>query len=170
MSNPIYIRPIDIPDALLVMNWENNPANWDASDNKSEYQLFDIVRMIEENQNIDRAKQGRWIICDSKTDKQLGTVDLFDIDFENKESFVGILVADKENRKKGFGNLALDLLEEEAVKLGLDRLKCVVHPGKKASIQLFEKREFVKIGETEKQFLNEGVYLEASIYEKWVKK
>ncbi len=170
MSNPIYIRPIDIPDALLVMNWENNPANWDASDNKSEYQLFDIVRMIEENQNIDRAKQGRWIICDSTTDKQLGTVDLFDIDFENKESFVGILVADKENRKKGFGNLALDLLEEEAVKLGLDRLKCVVHPENKASIQLFEKREFVKIGETEKPFLNEGVYLEASIYEKWVKK
>ena len=52
MTNPIYIRPIDIPDALIVMNWENNPANWDASDNKGEYQLFDIVRMIEENQNI----------------------------------------------------------------------------------------------------------------------
>ena len=32
----------------------------------------------------------------------------------------------------------------------------------------FEKREFVKIGETDRQFLNEGVYLEATIYEKWV--
>lgn len=166
----IYIRPIDIPDALIVMNWENNPENWDASDNKSEYQLYDIVRMIEENQNIQRAKQARWIICDSISDKQIGTVDLFDIDFENKEAFVGILIAEKENRQKGLANLAIELLENEAIYLGLERLKCVVHPGNLASVRLFEKRKFVKIGETDREFLNEGVYLQASIYEKCIKK
>jgi diamine N-acetyltransferase len=170
MTNPIYIRPIDIPDALIVMNWENNPANWDASDNKSEYQLFDIVRMIEENQDIQRAKQARWIICDSTSDKQIGTVDIFDINFDEKEAFVGVLIAEKENRQKGLASIAIELVENEGVKLGLERLKCVVHPGNKASVQLFKKREFVKIGETDRQFLNEGVYLEASIYEKWVKK
>jgi diamine N-acetyltransferase len=157
MTNPIYIRPIDILDALIVMNWENNPANWDASDNKGEYQLFDIVRMIEEN-------------CDSTTDKQLGTVDLFDIDFDKKEGFVGVLIAEKGNRQKGLASLAIEMVESEGFKLGLERLKCVVHPGNIASVRLFEKREFVKIGETDRQFLNEGVYLEATIYEKWVKK
>lgn len=170
MTNPIYIRPIDIPDALIVMNWENNPANWDASDNKGEYQLFDIVRMIEENQNIQRAKQARWMICDSTTDKQLGTVDLFDIDFNKKEGFVGVLIAEKGNRQKGLASLAIEMVESEGLKLGLERLKCVVHPGNIASVRLFEKREFVKIGETDRQFLNEGMYLEATIYEKWVKK
>jgi len=170
MGNPIYIRPIDIPDALLVMNWENNPENWDASDNNGEYQLYDIVRMIEENKDIQRAKQARWMICDSTTDVQLGTVDLFDIDFEKNEGFVGVLIADKANRQKGLANLAIELVEKEALNLGLERLKCVVHPGNKPSVRLFEKREFVKIGKTERQFINDGVYLEASIYEKWVKK
>lgn len=170
MSNSIYIRPIDIPDALIVMNWENNPANWDASDNKGEYQLFDIVRMIEENQDVKRAKQARWIICDSISDEQIGTVDIFDIDFDKKEAFVGVLIAEKENRQKGLANIAIELVEKEAIVLGLERLKCVVHPNNKASVQLFEKREFVKIGETDRQFINEGVYLQASIYEKWVKK
>lgn len=170
MNEPIYIRPIDIPDALIVMQWENNPANWDASDNKSEYQLFDIVRMIEENQNIQRAKQARWMICDSVTDKQLGTVDLFDIDFDKKEAFIGVLIAEKENRQKGLASIAVKLVENEALKLELEKLKCVVHPGNKASVQLFEKRGFVKIGKTDRQFVNDGVYLEASIYEKWVKK
>lgn len=170
MNQPIYIRPIAIPDALIVMNWENDPLNWDASDNKGEYQLFDIVRMIEENQNVQRAKQARWIICDSNSHQQIGTVDLFDIDFDKSLAFVGVLIAEKANRKKGLASLAIELVENEALKLDLTRLKCVVHPGNRGSVRLFEKRGFVKIGETDRQFVNEGVYLEASIYEKWVKK
>jgi diamine N-acetyltransferase len=110
------------------------------------------------------------MICDSTTDKQLGTVDLFDIDFDKKEGFVGVLIAEKGNRQKGLASLAIEMVESEGLKLGLERLKCVVHPGNIASVRLFEKREFVKIGETDRQFLNEGVYLEATIYEKWVKK
>lgn len=170
MSESIFIRPIDIPDALLVMNWENNPENWDASDNKGEFQLYDIVRMIEENQNLKLAKQGRWMICDVSIPEPIGTVDIFDIDFDQQFGFVGVLIANKENRNKGIANKAIELIENKAVELGLNRLKCVVHPGNLASVKLFEKRNFEKIGETDRLYVNDGVYLNASIYEKWVKK
>lgn len=166
----IYIRPIDIPDALTVLNWENNPDNWDASDNKGEYQLFDIVRMIEESQNIHKICQGRWMICDKRNDELIGTTDLFDIDFEKGESNLGILVAEKENRQKGIAEKALLLLEEEARKLEIFTLRCAIHPNNLASVKLFEKLEFVKIGKTEQEFVNDGVYLQASIYEKCLKK
>ena len=170
MSLSIYIRPIDIPDALTVMYWENNPANWDASDNKSEYALYDIVRLIEELRDVNRAKQARWIICDASTDELIGTVDLFEIDFEKNEASVGVLVAEPANRGKGIASIALNLIEQEALKLGLNRLTCIIHPHNLASVRLFEKQGFGKIGITDDKFLNEGVYLEALIYEKWLKK
>ena len=76
---------------------------------------------------------------------------------------------DKENRRNGLATIAIQLIEGKADELGLERVKCVVHPGNQASVRLFEKQGFVKIGTTDRQFLNEGVYLNASIYEKWVK-
>jgi len=166
----IYIRPIDIPDALTVLNWENNPDNWDASDNKEEYQLFDIVRMIEECRNINKICQGRWMICDKSNDALIGTTDLFDINFEKGEATVGVLVAEKENRQKGIAKKALELVEIEAKELEIFTLKCAIHPNNIPSVKLFEKLDFVKIGKTEEQYLNDGVYLQASIYEKCLKK
>ena len=170
MSSAVYIRPIDIPDALTVMYWENNPANWDASDNKSEYALYDIVRLIEELRDVRRAKQARWIICATVDDVLIGTVDLFEIDFEKKEASVGVLVAEPTDRMKGIASQALSLVEQEALKLGLNRITCIIHPHNQGSIRLFEKQGFGKIGITDDKFLNEGVYLEALIYEKWLKK
>lgn len=170
MSTKIYIRPIDIPDVLTVMQWENNPANWDASDNKSEYALYDIVRLIEELRDVHRAKQARWIICTEEGDTLIGTVDLFEIDFEKKEAAVGVLVADEVNRRKGIASQALVFIEQEALKLMLQRLVCIIHPHNLGSLHLFEKQGFEKIGKTNDKFLNEGVYLEALIYEKWLKK
>lgn len=166
----IYIRPIDIPDALTVMHWENNPDNWEASDNKGEYALYDIVRMIEESMNIHKIRQGRWMICDKSNDELIGTTDLFDIDFEKGEATVGVLVAEKSNRQKGIAYNAVKLLESEAGKLGISRLKCAIHPKNSPSVRLFEKLNFVKIGKTEQEFSHEGEYLQASIYEKWLKK
>lgn len=170
MSFSVYIRPIDIPDALSVMHWENNPANWDASDNKSEYALYDIVRLIEELRDVSYSKQARWIICTAPTDELIGTVDLFEIDFDKNEASVGVLVAEPTNRGKGIASIALNLIEQEALKLGLNRLTCIIHPHNHASVRLFEKQGFRKIGITDDKFLNEGVYLEALIYEKWLKK
>lgn len=166
----IYIRPIDIPDALTVLNWENNPDNWDASDNKGEYQLFDIVRMIEESRDIHKIRQGRWMICNKSNNELIGTTDLFDINFEKGESTVGVLIAEKDNRQKGIAEKALLLLEKEAEKLEVRTLKCAIHPNNLPSVKLFEKLNFVKIGKTEQEFVNDGVYLQASIYEKCLKK
>ena len=166
----IYIRTIDIPDALTVLNWENNTENWDASDNKGEYQLFDIVRMIEESQDIHKICQGRWMICDKSNDALIGTTDLFAIDFEAGFATVGILIAEKENRQKGLASKALELLELEANRLELQKMHCAIHPDNDSSIKLFEKVGFKLAGETDEVFGHNGVIKKASIYEKWLKK
>jgi diamine N-acetyltransferase len=166
----VYIRPIELGDAVEVLRWENDVDNWSSSNNDSPYQLWDIVRLIESLSNIEVAKQARWIICDSDNGKALGAVDLCEIDFESKEAIVGILIADKENRQKGSAHQSLQLIEHEAIKLGVEKLTCMIHPENKPSLALFQKCNFNKIGQSDDKYLSDGVYIEALLFEKWLKK
>ena len=166
----VCIRSIELGDAVEVLRWENDVENWSSTNNDSPYQLWDIVRLIESLQNITVSKQGRWMICDSKTQKTLGAVDLCAIDFKSKEAIVGILIADKENRGKGIASEGLELIEAEAINLGLDKLTCMIHPENKPSVALFEKCDFKKIGQSDDKYLSDGVYIEALLFEKWLKK
>lgn len=166
----VYIRPIELSDAIEVLRWENDVENWSSSNNKTPYQLWDIVRLIESLQDIKVSKQGRWIICDSKTHKTLGAVDLCAINFTSKQAVVGILIADKNNRKKGSASEGLRLIQDKAINLGLDKLTCMIHPENKPSIALFEKCDFHKIGWSDDKYLTDGVYIEAILYEKCLKK
>jgi len=166
----VYIRPIELSDATEVLRWENDVENWSSSNNDSPYQLWDIVRLIESLQNRAVSKQARWIICDSETNKVLGAVDLCAIDLDVKEAIVGILIADKKNRGKGSAFEGLRLIEVEAVNMGLDKLTCMIHPENKPSVTLFEKCNFKKIGQSDDKYLSDGVYIEALLFEKWLKK
>ena len=166
----VYIRPIELGDAVEVLRWENDVENWSSSNNDSPYQLWDIVRLIESLQNLSVAKQARWIICDSETDKTLGAVDLCEINFDAKEAIVGILIADKENRQQGSAFKSLQLIEHEALNIGVEKLTCMIHPENKPSLALFEKSNFNKIGQSDDKYLSDGVYIEALLFEKWLKK
>ncbi|MGB0915624.1 MAG: GNAT family N-acetyltransferase [Crocinitomicaceae bacterium] len=165
----ISIRQIDISDAAEVLRWENDVENWSASNNDSPYQLWDIVRLIESLHDIERAKQGRWMIIEDSSERRIGTVDLCAIDFDSNEAIVGILIANKSDRQKGFALESLKLIEEEALKLGLEKLTCMIHPTNHGSIKLFEKSNFNKIGLSDDKYLSDGVYIEALLFEKWLK-
>ncbi len=164
----IYIRPVEIDDAYHVLDWENNVEGWNMEQNETPYMLFDIVNLIYELQDVRKAKQTRWIICDSKDDRQLGAVDLTGIDFEKGEPSVGVLVADKEKRNRGIGRKALHLLEEQARELGLSRLLSGILPSNGASLHVFTKLGYRKIGETDESYFVDGVYIKALLFEKWL--
>ena len=166
----ISIRPIELSDAAVVLQWENDVENWNSSNNDSPFQLWDIVRLIESLADINKSKQGRWIITEHSTGRRIGTIDLCAIDFENHQAIVGILIADKIDRKKGYASDALGLIELEARKLGLERLTCMIHPMNEPSLRLFQKRDFNKIGLSDDKYLSDGVYIEALLFEKWLKK
>ncbi len=143
----ISIRPIEMKDAKIVLGWENNPGNWAYGDTDCEYSLIDIVKLVEDLQDVHVAKQARWMIISDKQEDPIGAIDLFEMNFSKNEAGVGILIAESENRNKGFASKALDCLEKEAKKLDVRLLKCTVHNSNQQSIRLFEKNGFVKKGE-----------------------
>jgi diamine N-acetyltransferase len=169
-NSKVYIRPVEISDAETILMWENDVENWSTSENDSPYSLFDILNLIHELQDINKGGQGRWIVCFRKNDEVLGAVDLTEINFSENEATVGVLIADKKYRNKGYANEALAFLELEALKLGINKLKCTIHESNQASIKLFQNRKFQIIGKSDDTYLNDGVYIEVLILEKWLKK
>ena len=156
-------------DTLAVMIWENNPDNWEVSENNSPYTLCDINRLVTNLEDIKIAKQARFIICLNEDDSPIGTIDLFSIDFELKATSVGILISEKGNRRKGYALESLELMESEIKELNIDKIEAKVHLNNKGSLNLFKKANY------KKKQLNESVsenpdYLNVVYFEKWLKK
>ena len=169
-STSVFLRYVDTQDASLILDWENNQDNWAVSENDSAYSIYDILVLIEELQDIQKARQARWMICLPNSNDAIGNVDLTEIEFENKESTVGILIANDLHRKQGYASKALELVEKKAQELNLIKLKCTIHSDNEASIGLFEKNGFNKIGKLEESSLKNGQNIDVLLFEKWLEK
>ncbi len=165
----MHIRPVGVLDAEHVLDWENNVPDWNTAENDVPYTVLDILNFIHELDDIEKVKQARWIICKNDGHAQIGAVDLTEIDFQKSEASVGVLVAHQANRGKGYAKQALQLLEREAKSLGITRLISTILPNNEVSIHLFQKCGFTKIGETDERFLIDGAYIQALVFEKWLK-
>ena len=168
MVESLFIRPIEVADAQLVLNWENNVEGWNMSETPVLYTFFDILNLINELQNVQTAKQARWMICTPDLHEPIGVVDLTDIDFEVGVSGVGVMIADPAHRRKGMASKALDLLEVEAKKLKIHTLLSTILEDNAGSIRLFEKIGYKKIGATEEKYFVQGTYIQGLLFEKWL--
>lgn len=142
-SSDIFLRTPDETDVDLLHSWENNIEFRQYSSFQKSYSIEEIKSFVNTIKNIRENKQFRMMICLKKSNQSIGTVDLYDIDFEGKIAGVGILIADKQNRRNGFATQAL---ESTAVfareKLGLNRLFCEITTDNIHSQKLFEKVGF----------------------------
>ncbi len=142
MIGGIYIRKVHVPDLKYLLDWENNPENWEVSDTTQPYTQEEMMQFIIDQQNGD-AEQCRYIICNEISHLPLGTVDLFAIDPINKTAEVGILIAKNKYRRHGYALLALlHLIAICREEYGLNHLFCFIEAENNASIGLFEKAGF----------------------------
>lgn len=167
-GDKIYLRSIDQQDAETVLMWENDPSNWEVSENDSSYSLQDIYRLIEDLKDTQSAGQIRYMIVHIDTDLALGTMDLAEIDFTNGVAWVGVLIADEKQRRNGFASESLRLIEDVALSINVNMLKAKIHLKNTVSRSLFEKcgYQLVKDQPTEKN----ADYLNTVIYSKWLGK
>lgn len=143
----IYLRALEPEDLDFIHAIENDETIWEISNTQTPYSKFLIKQYLENaHKDIFEVKQLRLVIS-SFEDVALGMIDLFDFDFKNSRAGIGILVKEQENRLKGFGAEALKLLINYSFsQLGLHQLYCNISEGNKASMKLFSKHGFEKIG------------------------
>jgi len=87
------------------------------------------------------------LVISSYENETIGIIDIFDFDAKNKRAGIGILIKEDENRNKGFGKEALELLTDYCfIQLDLHQLYCNVSEENSASLKLFTNKGFKKIG------------------------
>ena len=71
--------------------------------------------------------------------RTIGCLDIFDFDPNHLRAGIGILIADKSNRKKGYASEALEILTEYCFhSLNLHQLYCNITIENESSLLLFQ--------------------------------
>jgi diamine N-acetyltransferase len=171
----IYLRAIEPSDATKIMLWENNSDNWRVSGTEAPFSLHGILEYINSIHNFRQSGELRLMICLNKTKEAIGTLDLFEANFKHARAGVGILLAEKSERKKGFAKESLILMHEYADKL-LDfyNLTANILEDNTESIALFESVGYELVGVRKNWFLdtpsNGGKRINERIYQLCLKK
>ncbi|MBE7442864.1 MAG: GNAT family N-acetyltransferase [Flavobacteriales bacterium] len=147
VSEHIYLRKVIPSDASIIFAWENNPENWEVSNTEKCFTFKEIEAFVNQPQEINLYHQIRFIICLNKTDSPIGSIDLFDYE-EGKSVGVGVLIADKNDRNKGYAKEALkQLINYVRNELNVAYIFCNIFENNKPSIRLFEHCGFKFIEE-----------------------
>ena len=139
----IILRSVDSSDIDTILLWENSSAEPLYGVYEEQFAREDVAQFVENQQRYSLAEneQLRLMIC-THSGERLGSVDL--TEYDGRKAFISILIFDLDNRRKGFGSEALQLLISYAKSLDLRSLYATILPENLASISLFEKAGFEK--------------------------
>lgn len=146
----INLRALEPEDLEFLYLWENNPEVWQISNTYTPFSKYILKKYLEDSHlDIYQTKQLRMIIELVTQDKikPIGAVDLFDFDPHHQRAGIGILIAETDDRKKGYGKTALKLLIDYSFTvLKLHQLYCNVTTQNEESLSLFKNASFEIIG------------------------
>ena len=163
----VILRAMEPQDLELLFSWENNPDNWPISGTLAPFSKYAIKKFIASPQDIDLNKQLRLMIAVKESGRCVGCVDLFEYDGRNRRAGVGILIADNNDKGKGYGKEALEVLCSYAKNtLNLHQLYCNIMLDNKASLKLFEQSGFTIIGVKKDWQLIQGEWTDEAMYQK----
>lgn len=152
LGERIRLRALEPQDVATLYQWENDTAIWVASNTQVPFSKFVLEQYIAASHlDLHTNKQLRLMIT-TKEGLDVGAIDLFDFDSQHQRAGIGILVAEKMDRGKGYATEALNLLIQYCfTQLHLHQLYCNITIDNEASIQLFKNiilqlQELKKIG------------------------
>jgi diamine N-acetyltransferase len=144
----VRLRALEPADIDLLYCWENDPHLWEVSETIAPYSRETLRQFIENQQyDIYRTRQQRFVICGLASDTPIGMIDLFDFDPRNLRAGVGIVICEEGVRRAGYASEALGLLCDYAREiLYLRQLYSTVAVDNTASVQLFRSCGFTEVG------------------------
>jgi diamine N-acetyltransferase len=162
----VGLRALESKDLDLLMSWENNPENWSLSGTVKPFSRSVLKRYLQNaHKDIYEAQQLRLII-ETTDGVALGTLDFFEFDPLNLRCGLGILIAQKEQRQKGYAFEALQLACTFAFKAwGLQQIFANILESNTASQALFKKAGFEKTGHKKAWVNIEGSFYDEGFYQ-----
>lgn len=147
-STHIYIRKVKQGDQQYLFQWENDPDNWEVSDTKQPFSREEINHFVINPPEISITGELRMMICLVIDDTPIGCVDLFQYNAANSSVGIGILIAKKSFRNKGYATEAIQLMLSYCRnELSIVNVFCNIFKDNIPSIRLFEKCGFQYVDE-----------------------
>ena len=156
VNKEISLRALEPEDLELLYLWENDTGIWHLSNTLVPLSKY-VLKKYLENALLDiyELKQLRLIIQHNKSGHGIGAIDLFDFDPFHRRAGIGILIAAKEERRKGYAKEALETLMNYCFQvLQLHQLYCHIASTNKESLGLFQGAGFQLVGEKKEWLFN----------------
>lgn len=160
IGEKIYLSPFSLDDVEIYTQWLNN---MEITDNLG---ISDRMTTIENSRNwikrvIDE-KAYQFLIIELKNDRILGKIELYKVDYIKRIGEIGVFIAEKSDRGRGFAKEAINLLLDFSFNyLNLNNIMLGVFEFNKIAIELYEKIGFKEIGRRRKSYFLNGEYFDS---------
>jgi len=153
----LKLRAPEPEDISLLYMWENDQDIWQISNTLTPYSKYTIRKYIEKSgRSIFETGQLRLMIDIASDGTTIGTVDLFDFDPFHLRAGIGILIAEKSQRKKGYATMAIEFMIDYSFnRLNIHQLYCNILADNTESMKLFTSLGFKQIG-IKKEWIRSG--------------
>ncbi|MFQ1656710.1 GNAT family N-acetyltransferase [Aeromonas veronii] len=135
----VKLRAIEMGDLDLLNEWANDPELWDKLGGwHFPYSKYNTENWIK---NIDNNGLHQIFAIETAEHGLIGTANLIDIDWKNKNAFHGMMLGNKNTRGKGYAqDVVMALMRYVFEELGLNRLDGDMIEYNKLSINFYTKR------------------------------
>ncbi|MDD2964602.1 MAG: GNAT family N-acetyltransferase [Bacteroidales bacterium] len=161
----INLRAVELHDAPLIMEWENDHTEWIHSGTTLPFSRYQIEQYVMEARgDFWDARQLRLMVT-APDGNTVGAVDLFEADARNRRAGLGIIIAHP-YRGMGYGKAALLAMTQLAFDmLNLHQLWCNILTTNTTSTHLFETAGWQCCGVRRQWFFHDGAFHDASFYQ-----
>jgi diamine N-acetyltransferase len=164
----IHLRALEPADINKLYFWENDSSIWSVSGTLVPFSRFVLEEFVKEvHQDIYTNKQLRLMIDlkyfdesdEDETTRSIGCVDLFEFDPKSRRAGVGIMIANKNDRGRGYATEALHLIIDYGFEvLDLHQIYSNVRVDNESSVALFKKVGFEITGLKQDWVYEQGKY------------
>jgi diamine N-acetyltransferase len=162
----VYLRALEPEDLDFVLEVENSEKFWEISATRVPYSRYLIKKYLQNShRDIYEVKQLRLMICDLENNP-IGLIDVFDLEPKDRRAALGILIVNEAERGKGYGAEVLTLICNYCfTHLELHQVYANVTQENLASIRLFERNKFEKVGVKKDWILTGGKFKNEILYQ-----
>lgn len=155
-GNRIFLSPMNLEDVEQYTKWMNDfSVTVNIGNASSHYSMVKEKEALEE-----MVKNGHNFAIVQKDNEQLiGNASIFDINHIHRRAEIGLFIGEEENRGKGYGREAIELLLAYGFKvLNLNNIMLKVFSFNERAIKAYKNVGFKIIGERRKAYFINGAY------------
>lgn len=157
----VYLRPIETEDLHILSKWLNDPElvkfTWPGVPHPVPKEK--VEKQFEEG--LSDSSEQAFLICDSSTEKPIGTVKVTGITPRSQRGNLTIVLGEKEFWGQGYGTEAIVLFLNYCFRiLNLRRIALEVYEYNERAIKCYEKVGFQKEGRVRRSVFKNGRYVD----------